>query len=275
MNSKYVVIYAISLCFLLIGANAAFGLGEALQEFQLSGRGAGSAGDFGYTSLWGNPAGIARTPRYCATAMFNNFWGISEYSAYSVGAAWNPGFAAGSMFFNYFGSPDIYSEIIIGASVAKSVYRIVDVGARMRYIQVGYPEPYGKASTVFLDFGLQHNFANRAAIGVYAENPAGISKLVGFDSNELLAVGLRYDAAEWATIFADVQFQQTGRGELYIGQEFRIFRWLSLSGGAGGRPSKFYLGANFFWNDFGVSWTGIIHPEMGMCNGGKISWTKK
>ncbi len=267
--------FVVLLLSVFVSTGFVFAVGEGADEFPLLGRGAGASGDFGTLSLWGNPAGLARAPRYSATAMYNNFWGISEYTSYCIGGAFNTKYAAVGAYFNYFGDANIYSELSAGGVVAKSIYNIADVGFRARFVQIGFPEPYGSASTMFFDFGVQHNFRNIAAVGFYWQNPAQISKVVGYDSNELLSFGLRYDATSWVSVYADVQFTQSGPGELYLGQQLKITRWLSIAGGAGGRPTKLYLSANFNWNDFGVSWTGAIHPEMGMVNGGKISWEKK
>jgi len=253
-----------------------FAVNEALDEFPLLGRGGGSSGDYGIMSLWGNPAGLAHTPKYAAMGMYNNFWGISEYGSYCAGGLINTKYATGGLFFNYFGSADIYSEISAGAVLAKPIGRIVDIGIRARFAQVAFPEPYGSAWTILFDVGLQHKFSNRAAIGLYWQNPAqSTNTLMDYEVNELISFGLRYNATSWATVYADVQFPETGPGELYLGQQLHITRWLSISGGVGGRPAKLYIGAGFMWNDMDIAWSGLIHPELGMCNGGKLTWQKE
>ncbi|RKZ27098.1 hypothetical protein DRQ26_03535 [bacterium] len=260
---------------ILFSVHFVFAAGEGIDELPLLGRGGGASGDFGMLSLFGNPAGFSRSPQFGAIAMYENLWGISEYGTYCVGGGANTKYAALGAYFNFFGSADIYSELSAGLVVARSFGNIVDVGVRARFLSISFPEPYGNTSTMFFDFGLQHNFRNIAAVGFYWQNPGQASKIVGYDANELISFGFRYDATSWVSVFADVQFTQSGPGELYLGQNLKITRWLSISGGAGGRPTKFYLAANFNWNDFSLAWTGAIHPELGITNGGKIMWRKR
>lgn len=259
---------------ILLLSTKAFCLGDAMNSFVLLGRGAGSSGDVGLSSIFGNPAGITQGTVIGVEAMYNNLWGLSEYNSYSLAMMANTKLASGAISFCYFGNADLYSELYIAASLAKSIPKIVDIGARVRFVQVGYPSPYDKASTVFFDVGLQRRFGRKANIGFYWENPMQISKLVGYETNELISAGLRYDAASWAVVFADVRFAQNSTGELYLGQEIRITRWLKVSAGVGGRPTKLYVGTSFAWDAFAASWMGTLHPELGMSNGGRISWEK-
>jgi len=254
-----------------------FGLGEQVDEFALLGRGAGVSGDFGIFSLWGNPAGIAKSSKMSALAGYQNLWGISEYSQYVVGGiysmkALNCGFSV-----NYFGDPELYSELSFEAAVARELPDIWGampaLGLRGRFINVGLPEPYTSTSVFLIDCGFQLYFGSRASLGLYAKNPLN-TQLEGYDINRLLSFGIRYDPVSWSTVYADVQFPGNGPGELYLGQQLAINRWLRFNMGVGGRPTKFYLGADFAWQNLGISWGGAIHPEMGMSNGGKISWDK-
>ncbi len=147
------------------------------------------------------------------------------------------------------------------------------LGLRIKFINVGSPEPYGKASVVFVDAGLSMFFSSRAALGIYAENLFN-TKFVGYESNRMYSVGFRYDPASWVSVSADLQVGEDGRGELYLSQSAKLTRWLTVSLGLGGRPTKFYLGADFAWKDLLFGWGGTIHPELGMCNGARVIWEK-
>ncbi|MCD6595628.1 hypothetical protein J7L68_08140 [bacterium] len=256
----------------------AFGLNEELQEFALFGKGAGASGDYGTFALWGNPAGISKGVRMSAIASWQNSWGVSEYSQYVVGGLYANKIANIGLSLNYFGDADIYSELVVGATVARKLPRIYGVepalGARMRYTSISCPEPYGSASTALFDGGLSLFFSSRASIGIYGQNLLN-TQLVGFDINSMYSFGFRFDAASWATVYADLQVPNDAPGELYLCQQVALTKWLKVSLGIGGRPTKFYLGADFAWQDLGIGWGGTIHPELGMSNGAKILWEKR
>ena len=255
----------------------AFGLNQQLDEYALFGRGAGSSGDWGLNSLWGNPAGVGRMGKLALTAGWQNLWGVSEYSQFALGGIYSTKFANFGAFVNYFGNADIYSELVAGAVLGRQIPRIYGIdpslGLMVKYIRVGSPEPYGSASVVFLDGGLDLFFSSRACLGIYAENLFR-TKFVGYDANYMYSVGFRYIPASWVSVAADLQVGEDGRGELYLSQSAKLARLLKVSFGLGGRPTKFYLGAEFTWKDFALGWGGTIHPELGMSNGAKILWQK-
>ena len=256
----------------------AFGFNEELQEFALLGKGAGASGNYGTFALWGNPAGISKGVRMSAVAGWQNDWGVSEYSQYVLGGLFANKIANIGLSFNYFGDADVYSELVAGATIARKLPRIYGIdpalGARVRYSSVSCPEPYGNASTALLDAGLSLFFSSRASFGIYGENLLK-TQLVGFDINSMFGIGFRYDAASWATVYADLQVPDNAPGELYLAQQVALTKWLKVSLGIGGRPTKFYLGADFLWRDLGIGWGGTVHPELGMSNGAKISWEKR
>ncbi|RKZ34252.1 hypothetical protein DRQ33_02570 [bacterium] len=263
---------------ILLSFNIIFAVGEQLDEFALFGRGAGSSGDYGISALWGNPAGLSKTAKYSASAAWQNMWGVSQYSQYIVGGYYSTKYLNMGLSIDYFGDPDIYSEMQASATIAGVLPRIYGIdpawGTRIKYVDVGCPEPYGNVSTVLIDGGVTLFFSHRASLGFYANNILN-TQLVGYDINRLYSLGFRYDVSSWASVFADVQISEDGRGEVYLAQRLTIIRWLDLTAGLGGRPTRFFVGLNFIWNDLAIGWGGTIHPELGMCNGGKILWEKK
>jgi len=268
---RRVIIFVVAVSSLL------FGLSQQLDEYALFGRGAGASGDWGINALFGNPAGAGRMRSFALTAGWQNLWGVSEYSQFVAGGLYSTKFANFGAFFSYFGDADIYSEMTAGAVVARQIPRIYGVdpslGIKLRYINVGSPEPYGSASVVFLDAGVDLFLSSRGAVGFYAENVLG-TEFLGYDSSRLYSIGFKYSPASWVSVAADVQVGEDGRGEVYLSQTAELTRWLRISFGLGGRPTKFYLGADFSWRDFMLGWGGTIHPELGMCNGARLLWSK-
>ncbi len=266
--------FALCVVFAWVFASA-FGLGCALDEFSLLGVGAGASTAWGAASAFANPAGAAEGDMLELRALYHSFWGISQYGAYSIAASFRTKYVSLGAFAHFFGNAELYSELGAGVVAASDIWRGLALGIRLRFEQVGFPEPYGKASTVLADAGLRKALGEKAAVGLFWNNVADLGKLVDCELEEAVTFGVSLRPAEWAYLFADVQFRKGGPGELYLGQIVRLSDWLALSGGVGGRPTKLYLGLRLAWRGAALAWEGTLHPELGTSYGGALSWSRR
>lgn len=227
--------------------------------------GAGVALAEGASSIYLNPAGVAklRSPELVAT--YTTLFGLEELR-YTNLAYLQPLRRLGNLGFGWEGFGEgIYKERVAFLSYARKILKGSYVGVNLKHMELSI-ETIGKATSVGFDLGFIQELGGKVSVGLFSRNtnrpqiggeglPSKIAAGIGFKSFEKMILVLDYGITETST--------KKSLGSLAVGTEIELTSSFLLRAGVQSSPQRIGLGFGLRQRQLGVDYTYLTHHVLG------------
>lgn len=210
-----------------------------------------------------NPAALAGSDGWGASAGFALPFGMRDLAAVSSACRARQGRFGLGLGLNTTGTA-LYRESSLRASAAWRMHDRFSAGISAGGCHLAIQD-YGSAVAAGLDLGIQGRPLPQLALGIAARNVN--RPRMGDPRQELaqeLAAGLAYSPEERATAAIHLQAQRDWPVQLRVGQEFRIWKGITVRAGYSNRPASVSGGFGLQLGGHSFGYAVRSHPELGL-----------
>jgi len=246
----------------------------------------------GATSLYWNPAGLAKVPRFDLAAMHNVYL-MSTFQDYAAGAYTHPSWGSFGLSLNYWGSGSISgtdsvgnntgsfsaNDLAVTGGYARKVGKNMSLGLGVKFISEKNENASGTAFALDLG-GLYEVPAQRLVLGASVSNLGSQMKLVekGYPLPLTFRAGGAYALPKLPLRFAaDLTAPNDGSVSAGLGTEYLATKMFALRAGyrTGSNLhglSGLRAGAGFAYQGFGLDYAFAPYGELGMVHRVSLSF---
>ncbi len=266
------------LLFLLILGMASFGNAQGtvsyLQSAESRAMGSSQAGAYGISSLFGNPAGLAKLESFGAIATAETRFAGSGILFGGAGAAIPSELGVFGVKVGYFGIP-AYNEQAIGISYSRLLFESFSLSVQANLFNTSIEE-YGSQFNISGTLGFQTYLNKSITVGMYVQNPIQIEVAPDQFLPTIFSLGGQYKFPEKLTLRLAVEKDLEAAIGVQAGIAYTPVEQLSLRVGISSVANELSFGAGFRISEYiRIDASAVYHQRLGLSPGFSFVYNKK